>query len=370
MTEILQSIIAEIHQAPHRLALAITGGGSAAISRLLGVPGASRTVLEAIVPYHPQSLAEYLGGDPDQACSAKTARAMAMAAFQRARRLDKETDQRFLLGLGATAALSTDRDRRGENRVFVSVQSLASTREASLVLAGGRTRAEEEALAATLIVDLLAEACGLPADLLLSQDSQDEFHEHVTAGKPEWQALLAGQLLSTAVATQPPQALFPGAFNPLHDGHRTMIRLARDLLDCPVSLEISAFNVDKPPLDYFDMAHREAVVGGEYPLVFTHAPTFVEKSALFPGIPFVVGVDTVKRIAQPRYYEDSELKCLRAIETIAERGNSFLVFGRRNDEVFETLDDLELPAPLRAICQGVEEAMFRHDISSSELRGS
>ena len=65
--------------------LAVTGGGSGAIAALLEVPGASRTVLEAIVPYSEGSLVRWLGGPPDQACSAPTARAMAMAAFCHAR---------------------------------------------------------------------------------------------------------------------------------------------------------------------------------------------------------------------------------------------------------------------------------------------
>ena len=66
------------------MVLAITGGGSGAIADLLEVPGGSRTVLEAVVPYSAAALVEFLRGKPEQFCSARTARAMAMAAFQRA----------------------------------------------------------------------------------------------------------------------------------------------------------------------------------------------------------------------------------------------------------------------------------------------
>ena len=104
--------------------------------------------------------------------------------------------------------------------------------------------------------------------------------------------------------------------------------------------------------------------------MFTRAPTFLEKSELFPGATFVIGVDTVKRIAEPRYYGDDMSACIAAIETIAERGNDFLVFGRQQGESFETLADVALPKALAVICHGVEEEMFRHDISSSELRGT
>ncbi|RLA43114.1 MAG: hypothetical protein DRR06_12885 [Gammaproteobacteria bacterium] len=367
MVQLLKNTISLIHDSPKRGVFAITGGGSEALSRLLAVPGASRTVLEAIVPYHSESLAQFLGGQPDQACSDKTARAMAMAAFQRAMALDPEADHQVLLGLGVTSALSTDRQRRGDNKVFVCIQTLGATVEASLVLVAQRSRKEEESLVATLIIDLLAEVCGLPIDLAFPEEP-DIFHRRETVARQAWQDLLNGESNSSHDPGAAPQVLFPGAFNPLHDGHRTMIRLAETLLEKPVTLEISVFNVDKPPLDYFDLAHREAAVGEQCPLIFTHAPTFVEKSAIFPGVTFVVGVDTVKRIAQSRYYNGSMTECLEAISTIRDHGNQFLVFGRQHGDDFESLDDLDLPEVLRSICHGVEEEMFRHDISSSQLR--
>ncbi len=367
MVESLQNTVSLIHDSPHRGVFAVTGGGSAALSRLLSVPGASRTVLEAIVPYHGESLAQFLGGQPDQSCSDKTARAMAMAAFQRATVLDPEVDHETLFGLGVTAALSTDRQRRGDDKVYICIQTLGATREVSLILNAERSRGQQEDLVANLIIDLLAEACGLGSDLPVL-DELDVLHRRETLAKAQWQALLNGDSLSSHQQASPPQVLFPGAFNPLHDGHRTMIRLAENLLKKPVTLEISVFNVDKPPLDYFDIGHREAAITEQYSLVFTHAPTFVEKSVIFPGVTFVVGVDTVKRIAQPRYYNDSMSECLAALSSLRDQGNQFLVFGRQDGEHFETLNDLDLPEVLREICHGVEEEMFRHDISSSQLR--
>ena len=73
----LSNLIAAIHDTPTRVALAITGGGSAALSRLLTVPGASRTVLEGQVPYAASALTEYLGSPPDRFCDDSTALAMA-----------------------------------------------------------------------------------------------------------------------------------------------------------------------------------------------------------------------------------------------------------------------------------------------------
>ena len=104
----------------------------------------------------------------------------------------------------------------------------------------------------------------------------------------------------------------------------------------------------------------------DWNLVYTHAPTFVEKCRLFPGIPVIVGTDTLKRIADRKYYGNSDRACLDALREIRELGNSFLVFGRESSGRFTTLDDLSLPPVLAEICTAVPE--FREDISSTQLR--
>ena len=47
---------------------------------------------------------------------------------------------------------------------------------------------------------------------------------------------------------------------------------------------------------------------------------------------------------------------------------NFLVFGRLFDGAFQELDAQFLPAPLLDACSGVDEAEFRMDLSSTELR--
>src|SRR5947209_20204738 len=82
-----QQLISTLHASGRKAALAITGGGGGAVGELLRVPGGSRLLIEAQVPYDERALAAFLGYAPAQASSADTAIAMARAARGRAVKL-------------------------------------------------------------------------------------------------------------------------------------------------------------------------------------------------------------------------------------------------------------------------------------------
>lgn len=345
--------VAAIHGTPQRGVFAVTGGGSALLSRLLTVPGASSTVLEASVPYASQALTDYLGTEPAQWCSAETARRLAMRAFTRARALDGD------FGFAVTASLATNRPKRGEHRAYLAYQDARATRVWTLVLEKDvRTRTDEETLVTETALSALSFALGLgPApDLPCDEASGD-----AALGK-----LLRGEC--AVVARRHHTAVLPGAFNPLHDGHRAMRADAVERLGRPVAYELCIANVDKPPLDYLDLNPRLAQFDPE-DIVVTNTPTFVAKAdALGGGVAFVVGADTIKRIVEPRYYGSVAARDA-ALADLAETGCSFLVYGRADaDGTFETVTDMALPPTLSALCQGVPEAEFRQDVSSTALR--
>lgn len=158
------TLINRIHASPVQCVLYLTGGGSQALSDLLRVPGASRTLLEGVVPYCESALADLVGRPPEPAVCAEVARDLAVRALARARRL--ATTGSPVVGLGATASLATDRPRKGLHHCFVARGEAEWVRVWGLELAkGARTREEEEEVVARLILNALAEACGVGSGL-------------------------------------------------------------------------------------------------------------------------------------------------------------------------------------------------------------
>jgi nicotinamide mononucleotide (NMN) deamidase PncC len=372
-----RQLISALHGSGRKAALAITGGGSGAVGELLRVPGGSRLLVEAQIPYDEQALAAFLGFAPAQACSAQTASAMAQTAWTRAARLASAGAE--AVGLGATAALVSDRPRRGEHRFHIAFANSSGIAHCTCVLAKGRRdRAAEEDLVSRAIVLWLARGCGVatasPRSLL---DADEHYTETAVATADTIDRLLAGE--HDRVTVQPdgqimaaaprPAVLFPGSFNPMHQGHVLLARIAEDMRQQPLAFEISVTNVDKPPLEGETVRRRLTQFAWKSPVELTRAPTFLEKSRLFPGTTFVVGADTAERLFGPQYYGGDAERMHLALEEIGHSGASFLV-AVRIDAAGRARGLADIAVPRRFVDLFIEipERRFRLDISSSEIR--
>ena len=369
----IQDVIRRIHESPVQVVVVVTGGGAQSITWLLTVPGASRTVLEMLVPYSERALTDFLGECPHQIASVETAEAMARQAYRRAVELAEAGVP--LVGIGCTAALATARPKRGAHRVHVARCTSDSVATYSLKFAKGlRDREGEDTMAGQLVVRALAEAAGIAPDMWMPLAPTERI---VIDGSGDPLELLVAGALDTVLVRadgtitpngRPNGALLSGSFDPLHVGHRELATVASETLSMPVTLEMSVANVDKPPLSPIVIRERLEQFAGEYDVVLTKAPTFAEKAHVLSGSCFVIGYDTMKRLIDPAYYRDDERKMTKALSSIAQLGGRFLVAGRLDGGVFRTLADVPVPDEFRDMFESIPEHRFRRDISSTHLR--
>ena len=373
----IEDIVGRIHDAPPKAVIAVAGAGSRAVAWLFDGAGASRTVLEVVVPYWRLSMIEFLGEEPDQIVSQETARGMARAAYRRAVVLNDNSSP--VVGLACTATIATDRPKRGEHLCHVATWDDAGTAFYSLLLAkGSRDRAGEEDLVSRLVVQALAQACGLEAELPLELSDSDHLKvQHLTHPHP-LARLLRGEASTVtaypdgrlAVDQRVRAALLPGSFQPLHHGHEELARAAQDILGSEVVYELSVVNVDKPPLEEVEIRQRLAQFATGGTVVLTWAETFRKKTDLFPGCTFVIGWDTAVRLVAPRYYGGQESAMLASLAEMWAAGCRFLVAGRQDGGAFRTLADVPVPQGFQPLFQEIPESLFRADVSSTALRAN
>ncbi|MYC25324.1 MAG: hypothetical protein F4X56_05330 [Gammaproteobacteria bacterium] len=349
--------VADLHLSDWAGVCYLTGGGSLLLSQLLNIPGASATILDAQIPYSYEALTQLLGSRPQQACSETTARNLAMKAFMTAQQL-RSTDELF--GFGITASLSTNRQKKGAIRAFVALQTMSRSQVTKMEFTDSNTREEQETMLAQVAFSKLC------AGLELAADSYPNYKTRTANAQNCHNRLYKREPVTIGARTK---AYFPGAFNPLHAGHRRMHALAEEILCCEVQYELSVKNVDKFPVDYFDLNERINQFA-THEVVLTNLPHFFQKAKHLcknEAVSFVVGVDTLARIIEPKYY-DAGKQLDEVIDFFITSGTKFLVFARMVDNKFRTINDLSIPEGLLKHCQQVEVSKFQCDVSSTTLR--
>jgi nicotinic acid mononucleotide adenylyltransferase len=189
----------------------------------------------------------------------------------------------------------------------------------------------------------------------------------------------------------PPNSLIvPGSFNPPHAGHVALARMAAEAVsNCTaIWFELSITNVDKPPLQLDTIVERlkqllsledEMPENFCWGILLTNAPLFKQKVQLLAALQigvdsmlhFSIGTDTLVRLIDPKYYNDSQEEMLSVLTGLPCR---FVVGGRldqrkpKSESVFLSGDDViaQLPLSLKGKFKILPD--FRIDLSSTDIR--
>jgi nicotinic acid mononucleotide adenylyltransferase/nicotinamide mononucleotide (NMN) deamidase PncC len=361
----MQELIKKIHQSPFKVTIVSSGGGTEAISSLLQVPGASNTILESYIPYAKESMDAYLNKKPDHYCSMQTCLSMAANAYKSCSKIASETKSKYLIGISITASLATTYTKIGDHKFYIVLQTSSYTKSVACILdKNTRSRKEEEELIANYVMHLLGEACGIKVD---KPSHSEDVDISKTNAEKSWVKLLNNEVNYVSSSKSKPELIFPGSFNPLHEGHIRMRDLAEKKTGMQTTFEICAKNADKPPLTFQEIKRTLDQFDENDSWVMTSAGRFSEKAEMFPNSVFIIGADTLLRVFDEKFYSSNK-DMNEHVERFNDHNIHFLVFGRKVDDKFISLEDINISSKIRSRCTGFNEGSFRDDISSTEIR--
>lgn len=254
-------------------------------------------------------------------------------------------------------------------------------------------------------------------DIIRSTVLKPHHDKHILSPLTTTSILLVPQWIQGEVRTLVPMApptllpggtviVFPGSFNPPHEGHMKLARAAvhicqqRQLADNsevmddkpPVIFEMSISNADKPVMEQMEVIRRVNLFSSsshldmpdDWAVLLTASPLFTHKVALVnrmviqdyrhSRLVFVIGTDTLVRLLNPKYYDNNDSTMLAAIRDMKLKGVHFIVGGRleqiQQSKVFISGKEQvqSMPEDIQNMFTLLSEEEFRMDISSTEIR--
>jgi nicotinic acid mononucleotide adenylyltransferase/nicotinamide mononucleotide (NMN) deamidase PncC len=343
-----------------------SGGGSVLQQYLWNEPGASAWLAGASFPYSLEETNEFLGFKPDNYCSEHTSIQLAVESYMRAFKFGGQQ----AVGVAVTASLASLKEHKGDHRVHACVITNDKCLVATIILAKGTGHARrhsDDKYASNLGLSLLASAFGIDAGIneIIHEISEKE----LLAVIMQHPVFLRTQIRESQLNIKS-YALFPGAYNPPHDGHFAIASIASEIANKRVIHQVSIDSQHKPMLRPQDVLQRAKMLQGHDVVFSVSEPLFVQKAEHNPGIPIIIGADAALRMLDPKW----GIEPLELLTKFEKFKTMFLVANRLIDDKMVTLKQIEqllFDLNLNQFNTLYKSLGDQHwDISSTEIRNA
>lgn len=336
-----------------------TGAGAGIQKNLWEIPGCSAYFSGASFPYAEQEQKELLGFMPDHFCSEEAAIDLASAAYMKAYCFGSKKP----VGIGVTASVASEKEHRGDHRVFACIMTddkVISHHQILVKGVGPISRHNDGALCDWIGTNMIANLSNGP-----SIDGTD--HTSLAYERFFLRPFFAadGKRLAS-ISHVEDYAMMAGTFNPPHEGHYGLADSFRRTHGRSVVFEIGTNPPHKAAPTVQDLLKRAKMLRGRDALFSKDIPMYLDKARAFPKMPLLIGADTMVRMLDPKWGVDIQ----SMLEEMAHLGTTFYVSGREIDGKFTTRDDIvgSFPYNLINYVSLFETLEGRWDISSSQLR--
>jgi nicotinic acid mononucleotide adenylyltransferase len=363
-----ENYIKELQKCGQKFFVAATGGGTSFLGEFLKIPGGSKCIVGGHTPYAMEAFDAFVGIKLEKYSDGNASRKLAVASYEHCVKLGFPIEK--CVGVGIACSLVKDNERIGrEHHINIAIHTNNRTTGVSVTFKKSKmNREQEENFVNDLTLNLITKQFNKTIDCICEDINQtiytendaivepfDERNPCICGIYPYKPYASAGMYFGTAfgVMDDPKSpkygkdlVIYPGSFNPLHQGHIEIKNLAEQILKTTVFYELSVKNSYKPQMDYVDLKNRIKQFE-DNPYIVTHSPRFVDKIKLLKSdfncssITIVVGADTWERVYDAAAHKNGDIKFFE------DNNVKFLVFGRNaeiknQDSVLFIKNDLAL----------------------------
>lgn len=375
------------------LYICCTGGGAGIQDILWREPGTSSYLVGASFPYSQQEFDSFIGFKlTEKYCSQQAAIELAMSAYIRAREyciLNPGKDNP--VGMGLTCATSTNRERKGNNQVYVVTCNKYGFFCALIKFPSGigeYSRSDDGNFVDGVGLAAIATVIGKEKHIRHNYNSE-QLSGNYEYFAPNYISLRMKEIPPSVVREQFFQhpyfdsngtkgktlaggefLFMPGSFNPIHDGHRDIAWKTGNLVGIQCCYMVTADSIHKKALIVPEMLDRVAIARleryGIYQtadILFTqNDPLFIDKARNYPGCEFIIGYDTAARMLEPKWGPE----IVPMLHEFRKYKTKFYVCGRIINGELKTIKDLNYPSYFSDLFIEVPNTGTEH--SSTKIR--